>query len=84
MNINANTLNKILTKWYVPGVDPVSQCSISKYDDEREDLPEALTSQGTQVGPPVLVPGPCPEPSGHRNQGEAWDSILPVSVSAGN
>jgi hypothetical protein len=64
----------------VQGADPVPQCSILKYQQERVSLPGAWTSLWAQVWPPLLLRGTCPEPSEHRNWGAVWDRILLVSI----
>jgi hypothetical protein len=56
--------------------DPVTQLSIPRSYREKAGLPGVLTLLRAQVGPPLLLRGTCLEPSGHRNQGAAWDRIL--------
>jgi hypothetical protein len=41
----------------------------------RTGLPGVLTCLWEQVIPSLLLRGICPEPSGQRNQGAAWDSF---------
>ena len=44
-----------------------------------DSLLGVLIGLWTQVGPPLMLRGTCPETSGHRDQGMPWDRSLPVS-----
>jgi hypothetical protein len=60
--------------------DPVPQHSKPKYGWKRAGLPGVGTNPWAQVRPLLLLKGSCPETSGHRDQGAAWDRILQVSI----
>ena len=56
------------------------QSSIPKYHLERAGLPGMQTSLWPQVRLPLLLRGTCPEFSGQRNWGVAWDRSLLISL----
>ena len=69
---------------FTPRANHLPQGSIHKYSWERASLLRVQTSLRVQVRPPLLLRGTCPEPSGHRNQGDACDRSLPFSICTQN